>query len=64
MDCISSRTRETPPVRIFYLGTILEIALHLQALTQIHQALVDFSSLGKRGAGCLCISGTLGSWKS
>ena len=45
---------------ITYLCTILTVTLHLQALTQIHQALVDLAGLSKRCPSRLSISRTLG----
>ena len=37
----------------------MAIALHLEALPEVHQALVDFAGLGEGRARCFCISGPL-----
>lgn len=44
-----------------YLISFLVIALHLHALTKVHQTLVDLSCLSKRSPGSLCVPRTLGS---
>lgn len=45
--------------RCTHLRSVLAIALHLEALTKIHQALVDFAGLSERCSSGLGIPRTL-----